>query len=63
MENENYRKYYLSRDIPSELKLSNDHAESTKGLLGLLADEQDGKLQRNNANTQTPMKKVKNRKV
>ena len=52
-------KCYLTRDIPIELKMSDDHAESPRGLLGLLADEKEGKLQKNNVNIQSPKNKVK----
>ena len=52
-------KCYLTRDIPIELKMSDDHAESPRGLLGLLADEKEGKIQKNNVNIQTPKNKVK----
>ena len=50
---------YISREIPIELKISDDHAESPRGLLGLLADEKEGKLQNNDVNIQTPKNKVK----
>jgi len=52
-------KCYLTRDIPIELKMSDDHAESPRGLLGLLADEKEEKLQKNNVNIQSPKNKVK----
>ena len=50
---------YISREIPIELKISDDHAEFPRGLLGLLADEKEGKLQNNDVNIQTPKNKVK----
>ena len=52
-------KCYLSREIPIELKMSDDHAESPRGIIGLLADEKEGNLQKNCVNIQTPKNKVK----
>ena len=39
--------------------MSDDHAESPRGIIGLLADEKEGNLQKNCVNIQTPKNKVK----
>jgi len=46
-------------EIPIELRMSDDHADSPRGLLGMLADERDGKIRKETENIQTPTKKAK----
>ena len=46
-----YEKCYFSQEIPSELKLSSNHAESPRGLLGILDDEKNGIFQSEEENS------------